>query len=91
MAQTVAIALSGGIDSLVAAALLKEKGLPLMGLHFLTGYDALTIKANGAKPPRIILLLMPLIQSATVSALWPINWVSLYILSTCAKNLKVLL
>ncbi len=49
MAQTVAIALSGGIDSLVAAALLKEKGLPLMGLHFLTGYDALTIEANGAK------------------------------------------
>ncbi len=49
MAQTVAIALSGGIDSLVAAALLKEKGHPLMGLHFLTGYNALTIDADGAK------------------------------------------
>jgi tRNA-specific 2-thiouridylase len=39
MKSTVAIALSGGIDSLVAAALLKERGHRLLGLHFLTGYE----------------------------------------------------
>ncbi|HAO22157.1 MAG TPA: tRNA 2-thiouridine(34) synthase MnmA [Desulfobacteraceae bacterium] len=35
----IAIALSGGVDSLVAAHLLKEQGYPLVGIHFLTGYD----------------------------------------------------
>lgn len=50
MTQTVAIALSGGIDSMVAAALLKEQGHPLTGLHFLTGYESLAMDANGAKP-----------------------------------------
>ena len=34
-----AIALSGGIDSLVAAALLKEQGHRLIGLHFLHGFE----------------------------------------------------
>jgi tRNA-uridine 2-sulfurtransferase len=40
MPQHVAIALSGGIDSLVAAALLKEQGHPLIGLHFITGFES---------------------------------------------------
>ncbi len=40
MRELVAIALSGGIDSLVAAALLKEQGYPLIGLHFLTGFES---------------------------------------------------
>jgi tRNA-specific 2-thiouridylase len=39
MCPTTAIALSGGIDSLVSAALLKEQGHQLIGLHFLTGYE----------------------------------------------------
>jgi tRNA-uridine 2-sulfurtransferase len=39
MQQRVAIALSGGIDSLVAAALLKEQGHQVIGLHFITGYE----------------------------------------------------
>ena len=39
MPRIVAIALSGGIDSLVAAALLKEQGYQLIGLHFLTGLE----------------------------------------------------
>ena len=40
MQPFLAVALSGGIDSLVSAALLKEQGHRLIGLHFLTGYEA---------------------------------------------------
>jgi len=35
----VAVALSGGVDSLVAAHLLKQQGHPLIGLHFVTGFE----------------------------------------------------
>jgi tRNA-specific 2-thiouridylase len=37
--QTLAVALSGGIDSLTAAFLLREKGFSLIGVHFTTGYE----------------------------------------------------
>ncbi|RLB82109.1 MAG: tRNA 2-thiouridine(34) synthase MnmA [Deltaproteobacteria bacterium] len=40
MKQLTAIALSGGIDSLVAAYLLKEQGHNIIGIHFITGYEA---------------------------------------------------
>jgi tRNA-specific 2-thiouridylase len=40
MPKTIAIALSGGIDSLVSAALLKDQGHRLIGIHFLTGYES---------------------------------------------------
>jgi tRNA-specific 2-thiouridylase len=39
MKSTVAVAVSGGIDSLVAAFLLKEKGHRVFGIHFATGYE----------------------------------------------------
>jgi tRNA-specific 2-thiouridylase len=39
MDRTIAIALSGGIDSLMTAALLKEQGHRLIGIHFLTGFE----------------------------------------------------
>jgi len=39
MKPLTAIALSGGIDSLMAAHLLKEQGHPVIGIHFLTGHE----------------------------------------------------
>lgn len=41
MKPRTAIALSGGIDSLVAASLLKDRGHRLFGIHFSTGYEDL--------------------------------------------------
>lgn len=39
MKPVVAIAMSGGIDSLVSAYLLKTKGIPVFGIHFTTGFE----------------------------------------------------
>jgi tRNA-specific 2-thiouridylase len=39
MKPLTAIAVSGGIDSLMAAHLLKEKGHNVIGVHFITGYE----------------------------------------------------
>jgi tRNA-specific 2-thiouridylase len=39
MKPLTAIAVSGGIDSLMAAHLLKEKGHNVVGVHFVTGYE----------------------------------------------------
>lgn len=40
MKSTIAIAVSGGVDSLVAAYLLKREGHQVIGLHFLTGFES---------------------------------------------------
>ena len=37
--ETIGLALSGGIDSLVTGALLQEQGHPVVGIHFLTGFE----------------------------------------------------
>jgi tRNA-specific 2-thiouridylase len=39
MEKTVAVALSGGLDSAVAAALLKKENFRVIGFHFRTGYE----------------------------------------------------
>jgi tRNA-specific 2-thiouridylase len=39
MKPVIAVALSGGIDSLVAAKLLIAQGYPVVGIHFITGYE----------------------------------------------------
>lgn len=38
MSSAIAVAVSGGIDSLMAARLLKEEGRPVFGIHFRTRY-----------------------------------------------------
>ena len=40
MKPLIAVAVSGGVDSLMAAALLKAQDYPVFGIHFLTGYEA---------------------------------------------------
>ena len=49
MKPLTAIAVSGGIDSLMAAYLLKEKGHDVIGIHFVTGYED-PFSDNGQSP-----------------------------------------
>ena len=39
MMQLTAIAMSGGVDSTMAAYLIKKQGRPVVGMHFITGYE----------------------------------------------------
>jgi tRNA-specific 2-thiouridylase len=39
MKQITAVAVSGGVDSLMAAHILKERGQQVIGIHFITGYE----------------------------------------------------
>ena len=50
MKETVAVALSGGLDSSVAAALLKRKNYRVIGLHFRTGYERASCEATRSGP-----------------------------------------
>jgi len=38
--KKIAVALSGGVDSLVAGYLLKKQGYSVFGVHFITGYES---------------------------------------------------
>lgn len=43
MIPTVAVAVSGGVDSMMAACLLKEQGHHVIAIHFVTGYESETV------------------------------------------------
>lgn len=55
MKPTIAVAMSGGVDSLTAAYLLKQKGHPVIGLHFVSGYAPPPLAAveSAATPPGV--------------------------------------
>lgn len=53
MKKTIAIALSGGIDSLVSASLLKEQGHSVFGIHFVTGHEKTGVSPDDASSDRI--------------------------------------
>lgn len=48
--HTTAVAVSGGIDSLYAAWLLKEAGHEIVGIHFITGYEKNALQKLDASP-----------------------------------------
>ncbi len=47
--ETIAVALSGGIDSLSAAYLLKKAGHRVFGVHFITGYEKIPAGSQPAE------------------------------------------
>lgn len=51
MNSPIAVAVSGGIDSLVAAHLLKQKGHELFSVHFITGFEKSAGRSKGDAQP----------------------------------------
>lgn len=43
MKPTMAVAVSGGVDSMMAACILKEQGYHVIGIHFVNGYESDTV------------------------------------------------
>ena len=43
MKPVIAVAVSGGVDSMMAACLLKEQGHSVVGIHFVSGYESDTV------------------------------------------------
>lgn len=54
MRKTVAVALSGGLDSAVTAAILKKKNCRVIGLHFRTGYESTPSNSTQSRPLSLV-------------------------------------
>jgi tRNA-specific 2-thiouridylase len=53
MSRRIAVAVSGGVDSLIAASLLKdEPGTEVFAVHFITGFEQALPAASAGAPPR---------------------------------------
>jgi tRNA-specific 2-thiouridylase len=53
MKPTIAVAISGGVDSMMAAYFLREQGHHVIGIHFITGYEAnLSYRQNAPNDTR---------------------------------------
>jgi len=50
MKKKTAVAISGGVDSLMAACVLKEQGQDIFGIHFITGFETDLYHAH--QPPK---------------------------------------
>lgn len=53
MRPDVAVAVSGGVDSLAAACLLKKNGCKIVAIHFLTGFEPVEGSQNDADPQTV--------------------------------------
>ncbi len=49
MKQKTAVAISGGVDSLMTACLLKEQGHQVIGIHFITGFESAACFSEGPR------------------------------------------